>query len=106
MKRFSLLILLTMLMSMMETNAFAYDIAVKNADGVTIYYNYYNEGKELQVTFLSSDSNNKYACADNVVIPKEVAFMNRMRMVTSIGSDVFKYSSLTSVTIPNSVTRI
>ena len=93
-------------MSMAGIKAYAYDIAVKNADGVTIYYNYYNEGKELQVTFLSSDSNNKYACADNVVIPKEVAFMNRMRKVTSIGSDVFKYSSLTSVTIPNSVTRI
>ena len=90
-------------MSMAGINAFAYDIAVENADGVTIYYNYYNEGKELQVTFLSSDSNNKYACADNVVIPKEVAFMNRMRKVTSIGSDVFKYSSLIYVTTPTAL---
>ena len=104
MKRFSLLILLTMLMSMMETNAFAYDIAVKNADGVTIYYNYYNEGKELEVTFLYSDSKNYHV--DNVVIPEEVTYMNRTRKVTSIGSDAFKYSSLTSVTIPNSVTSI
>ena len=109
MKRFSLLILLTMLMSMMETNAFAYDIAVKNADGVTIYYNYYNEGKELQVTFLSSNNSyqdNKNAYVDNVVIPEEVTYMNRTRKVTSIGSDAFRYSSLTSVTIPNSVTSI
>ena len=26
--------------------ASAYDIAVENADGVTIYYNYYNSGTE------------------------------------------------------------
>ena len=60
MKQISLSILLTLLMSMAGIKAYAYDIAVENADGVTIYYNYYNEGKELQVTFLSSDSNNKH----------------------------------------------
>ena len=27
--------------------ASAYDIAVENSDGVTIYYNYYNNGTEL-----------------------------------------------------------
>ena len=89
--------------------ASAYDIAVKNADGVTIYYNYYNEGKELEVTFLSSNhsyQDNKNAYVGNVVIPEEVTYMNRTRKVTSIGSDAFKYSSLTSVTIPNSVTSI
>ena len=31
--------------------ASAYDIEVKNADGVTIYYNYINDGTELEVTF-------------------------------------------------------
>ena len=109
MKQISLSILLTLLMSMAGINAFAYDIKVKNADGATIYYNYYNEGKELQVTFLSSNNSyqdNKYAYVDNVVIPEEVTYMNRTRKVTSIGSDAFKYSSLTSVTIPNSVTSI
>ncbi len=73
----------------------------------TIYYNYYNEGKELQVTFLSSEIfYQKNAYVGNVVIPEEVTYMNRTRKVTSIGSDAFKYSSLTSVTIPNSVTSI
>ena len=29
----------------------AHDIEVKNADGVTIYYNYINNGTELEVTY-------------------------------------------------------
>ena len=44
-------ILFTILISMMGANAFAYgSIAVENADGVTIYYNYINDDKELEVT--------------------------------------------------------
>ena len=38
-------ILLTMLMSMIGTKAFAYDFLVKNSDGVTIYYEWANEEK-------------------------------------------------------------
>ena len=34
--------------------ASAYDIAVENSDGVTIYYNYYNNGTELEVTSSSA----------------------------------------------------
>ena len=43
-----------------------------------------------------------------IVIPEEVTYMNRTRKVTSIGNQAFSYSynSLTSVTIPNSVTYI
>ena len=108
MKQISFSILLTLLMSMAGINAFAYDIAVENADGVTIYYNYYKEGKELQVTFLSSDNfYQKKAYVGNVVIPEEVTYLNRTRKVTSNGDYAFQYcSSLTSVTIPNSVTSI
>lgn len=96
--------LLTILVSMMGANAFAADIAVENADGVTIYYNYINDGKELEVTS-NIDSYNKYK--DYVIIPEEVTYMNRTRKVTSIGQEAFCYcSDLTSVTIPSSVTSI
>ena len=78
----------------------AYEIAVENADGVTIYYNYYNNGTELEVT-----SGGGYSGVVN--IPEEVAYMGRTRKVTSIGNHAFSESSdLTSVTIPNSVTSI
>ena len=84
--------------------ASAYDIAVENSDGVTIYYNYYNNGTELEVTYKNSD----YKSYSGVVnIPEEVTYMSRTRKVTSIGNGAFRdCSSLTFVTIPNSVTSI
>ena len=96
-------ILLTILISMMGVNAFAQNIKVENADGVTIYYNYINDGKELEVR------NNGYpnCYRGEVVIPEEVTYMNRTRKVTSIGSRAFRECrDLTSVTIGNSVTSI
>jgi hypothetical protein len=43
---------LLLMMMLLPMVASAYDIAVENADGVTIYYNYINDGKELGVTYL------------------------------------------------------
>ena len=39
------------MISFITTNVYAYDIAVENADGATIYYNYINNGEELEVTY-------------------------------------------------------
>ena len=93
-------ILFTLLILMTSTKAYAYDIAVENADGVTIYYNYINDGKELEVVGATGYKN-------NIVIPEEVTYMNRTRKVTNIGEAAFEnHNSLTNVTIPNSVTSI
>ena len=79
--------------------ASAYDIAVENVDGVTIYYNYIKDGTELEVTHAE-----KVAVVN---IPEEVTYNSITRKVTSIGIEAFNNcNGLTSVTIPNTVTNI
>ena len=87
---------------MIRTKALAYDIAVDNADGVTIYYNYVNNGKDLEVTTCGNDG---YSSV--VVIPENVIYMNRTRKVISIRNSAFEgCNALTGVRIPDSVTSI
>ena len=101
-------ILLTMLMSMTGTKAFAHDIEVANANNVTIYYNWINNKTELAVSYRGSRSNsfnNEYT--GNVVIPGSVEYDGNTYTVTSIGESAFSScSGLASVTIPNSVSSI
>ena len=103
-------ILFTILISMMGLKVFAYDIKVENADGVTIYYNYINDGKELEVTYSFLANMTPYGYSDyvgDITIPEEVSYMNRIRKVTSIGENAFYgREKLTSLIIPNSVTSI
>lgn len=86
---------------MFTTKSYAYDIAVENADGLTIYYSYTKNGTELEVRGAEPSYNGV------VDIPETVTFMNRTRNVTSIGSSAFyERKDITSVTIPNGVTSI
>ncbi len=102
MKQFNITLLLILLMSMASIKAFAaYDIAVENADGKTIYYNYINNGTELEVTSGWSGS-----YSGNIVIPETVTYMNRTRDVTYINRAFLGCNNLKSVTIGNNVKSI
>ena len=75
--------------------AFSYDALI---DG--IYYNFYGEKAEV------TDNYSKEYTGD-IVIPKSVVYNAKTYSVTSIGYSAFRgCSSLTSITIPNSVTSI
>ena len=83
-------------------NAFAYDI---NKGG--IYYNLI--GDEAEVTNAGNNGiyGPKPSYSGTVVIPESVSYNAKTYPVTSIGNSAFQgCSSLTSVTIPNSVKNI
>ena len=89
-------------MSMICNTTFAYDIAVKNEDGVIIYYDWINDDEELEVT-----EGDNISYEGSVSIPETVFYDGQEYRVTSIGEYAFYgCSSLTSVTIPNSVMTI
>lgn len=98
MKHFT--VLLVVLMSITSTKAMAYDIAVANDDGVTIYYNYINNGTELEVTAsdllyeLGQDRTKCYYSigyrgVEKLRIPSEVTYMGKKKKVTAIGDHAF-----------------
>ena len=104
-----MLALMALMINLVGTKSYAYDIAVQNEDGVTIYYNYINEGRELEVTYKEHNgSYSRYSFySGSVVIPEEVTIMNETRKVTKIGELAFSYcKNLQSATIPNSVISI
>ena len=108
MKKYFLPFLLISLMSMVGTNAFAHDIEVTNADGVTIYYIWINNKTELAVSYfgkLYTLYPNVYT--GNIIIPESINYDGNNYSVTSIGKNAFwSCSGLTSITIPNSVKNI
>ena len=113
MKKRKLSLLLTLLTCLMGTNVYAYDIMVDNDDGISIYYNIINDGTELEVTYLVEPKyfvalgDYSYTYKGDLNIPETVTYMGMTRKVTAIGEYAFyKCVSLTSLTIPTSVSFI
>ncbi len=97
-------ILLTLLMSMMGISATAYDIAVANSDGKTIYYTW-TEGYYTKLYVSNSGYSGAYS--GDVDIPASVTYDESTCDVIGIDSNAFSDCwRLTSVTIPSSVTYI
>ena len=107
-KQYFIIILLTTLLSVVGMDVFAHDIAVANADGVTIYYVWTNNQTELEVSYDGSSAiYSSHAYLGNVVIPETVTYEGNNYKVTSIGTSAFsECSRLTSVTIPDGVKSI
>ncbi|MBO7115724.1 MAG: leucine-rich repeat protein [Prevotella sp.] len=102
MKQQYITFLLTVIMSMVGTRAFAdWDTSTKiQVDG--LYYYLDNENMQAEVTSWGSG---RYM--GNIEIPVDIVYEGKVYSVTSIGSSAFQYCiNVTSVTIGNSVVNI
>ena len=88
-------LLLVTLMSLMSSKTLAYDIAVENDEGVTIYYNYINDKSELEVTYRYYSSSAGYGFSegyeglDKITVPSEIFVSGSLYKVTGIGYRAF-----------------
>lgn len=95
MKKLNLFISLVILMCMANLRVMAYDIAVTHIDGVTLYYNYINDGKELEVTYKSGyvtsshPRTSGYEEIEKVTIPSKMTLSGKEYKVTGIGAHAF-----------------
>ncbi|MBR0037568.1 MAG: leucine-rich repeat domain-containing protein [Bacteroidales bacterium] len=124
MKRLKLL-LHTVLMSMVCIEALAYDIAVNNEEGITIYYNFINGGSELEITsntrYNPSDSHIRtygYEGFESITVPSIVNYSGKVLKVTGIGAHAFDcfsgwgysmdsaYYKIRSIVLPDNIAYI
>jgi hypothetical protein len=80
--------LLTVLLCITGTKAYAYDIMATNDDGITIYYDWTNNHTELAVSrgeyFITEEN------TGTVAIPEYVTYQDATYPVTSIGRAAFR----------------
>ncbi|MBE6304310.1 MAG: leucine-rich repeat domain-containing protein [Bacteroidales bacterium] len=99
-------VLLAAMLLLIGSTASAYDFAVKNADGVKIYYNILGDGS-VAVTYGSSVMHWTGTYSGKVNIPSSITIGGSSYSVTSIYTAAFyDCDELTEVTIPESVTSI
>ena len=95
-------------MSQYGLRVYAYDIAVKNADGMTIYY--FVGDSTAAVTNSRTNYSTSFWGDDysgDVVIPESVEYGGKTYKVTYISNEAFfRCSGMTSISIPSSVTGI
>ena len=84
------------LMCMTSIKASAYDIAVANDEGITIYYNYINGGNEVEVTYKSGEGfgynhprTSGYEDITEIVIPSIVNYSGKALHVIGVGAHAF-----------------
>lgn len=100
---FTLLLLLATFIT-----AVAHDFEAVNSDGVTIYYNYNDDGNSVSVTYKGPTYDAYYyEYSGKVVLPEEVTDNGKTYAVTAIGERAFFVCpGMTEITIGNSITSI
>ena len=101
MRHFKINLICSILISMVGMSAWAHDIAVMNTEGITIYYNWTNNKKELAVTHEGDYYNTQMRYTDEVIfIPEKVTYNGRQYSVTAIDEGAFwMCSTIASVTL-------
>lgn len=101
-------IILASLIFLNGVKTFAADFSVPNNDGFTLYYNYINDGKELELTYEIFDNSRNYERVKKLdgrtlTIPEEVTYMNRTRKVTQIGRAALAHSWIEKINLPKTI---
>jgi hypothetical protein len=104
MERYKFIFLLTLLVNItsveIKADVFGYDIAIEDSEGKYMYYNYIENGTELEVT------DGLFAYTGNIIIPESLIYDNKALTVTRIGDKAFYYNDIEMITIPNTVRSI
>ena len=109
MKRQNYIFLLTSILFQVGLETFAWDFRIQNDEGIMLYYNYINDGKELELTYDTYYGESEYYSnkLETIKIPSEVVYMNRTRKVTRIGKNAFWHvTCLNKVILPETIKAI